>query len=152
MIKNIFNVDVANEVVARINTLQPNTSAKWGTMNVSQMLAHCNVPFDYTYEPTKFKKPGFLMKFMLKTFVKKLVTSPNPYKHNERTAPNFIITDQRDFALEKGKLIANILKTQELGAAYFEGKENFSFGKMTAEEWNTLHYKHLDHHLNQFGA
>lgn len=152
MIKNIFTTEGANEVVNRINNLQPNTLAKWGTMNVAQMLAHCNVPYAYTFEPEKFKKPGFFMKLMLKAFVKKIVTSSKPYKQNERTAPEFVISNERDFETEKAKLIGNILKTQELGVQYFEGKENFSFGKMTAEEWNTMYYKHLDHHLRQFGV
>lgn len=150
MIKNIFSTEVANEVVNRINALQPNKPAKWGTMHVAQMLAHCNVPYAYTFEPDQFKKPNFFMKLVMKAFVKKIVTGPKPYKQNERTAPTFIISDARDFEMEKTKLIDNILKTQELGAQYFEGRDNFSFGKMTASEWNTMYYKHLDHHLRQF--
>lgn len=152
MIKNIFTTEGANEVVHRIHDLQNTTPAKWGTMNVAQMLAHCNVPYAYTFEPEQFKKPGFFMKLMMKAFVKKIVTSPKPYKQNERTAPEFVISNERDFETEKAKLISNILKTQELGAQYFEGRENFSFGKMTATEWNTMYYKHLDHHLRQFGV
>lgn len=152
MIKNIFNQEVTNEVIARINNLQPNTQRNWGTMNAAQMLAHCNVPYAYTFTPEQFKKPGFFMKFMLKNFVKKIVTSQKPYKQNERTAPAFVISNERDFEREKELLIANINKAQQLGTTYFEGKENFSFGKMTAEEWNTMYYKHLDHHLRQFGV
>ena len=121
-------------------------------MNVAQMLAHCNVPYAYTFTPEKFKKPNFLMKLIMRNFVKKIVTSSQPYKQNERTAPAFVISDVRNFEQEKQKLIANVLKTQQLGADYFEGRDNFSFGKMTANEWNTMYYKHLDHHLRQFGS
>lgn len=81
-----------------------------------------------------------------------MVVSPEAYKQNERTSPSFVISNARDFENEKALLIANIEKTQQLGATYFEGKENFSFGLMTAEEWNTMFYKHLDHHLRQFGV
>lgn len=152
MIKNIFTADVTNEVIGRINNLQPTTQCQWGTMDVAQMLAHCNVPYAYTFEPEKFKRPGFFMKFMLKNFVKKIVTSTKPYKQNERTAPEFVISNKRDFEREKELLIANINKAKQLGTTYFEGKENFSFGKMTAEEWNIMYYKHLDHHLRQFNV
>ncbi|WP_337994864.1 hypothetical protein [Polaribacter ponticola] len=49
-------------------------------------------------------------------------------------------------------MIGFILKTQELGADYFDGKESHSFGKLTEKEWNNTFYKHLDHHLTQFGV
>lgn len=152
MIKNIFDAQVANEVIERINQLTPSHERLWGTMTVDQMLAHCNIPYSYTYEPEKFKKPGSVKKFLLKNFVKKYIVSETPYKQNGRTAPEFIITGKKDFEKEKATLIENILKTQKLGEQDFEGKENFSFGKMTAKEWNTMYYKHLDHHLRQFGV
>lgn len=151
MIKDIFNQQISDEVVGRINRLTPETQRLWGTMDVAQMLAHCNVPYAYTFTPEKFKKPNFLMKFILSNFVKKIVVSETPYKQNERTSPNFVISDQRDFEKEKAILIDNLTKCQELGRDYFEGKDNFSFGKMTANEWNALYYKHIDHHLRQFG-
>jgi len=100
----------------------------------------------------KHPKPGAFTRFILKTFVKKAVVGPKPYAKNTRTAPQFIITDQRDFVKEKKRLKEFIIKTQELGAAHFEGKEYVSFGKMSSSEWNVLFSKHLDHHLTQFGV
>ena len=43
-------------------------------------------------------------------------------------------------------------KTQELGRSHFDGKESLSFGPINAQEWNNLFYKHLNHHLSQFGV
>jgi Protein of unknown function (DUF1569) len=150
--KNIFTPEVSAEIIARINKLTPATTPAWGKMNVGQMLAHCNVTYAFTYTPEQFKKPNFFMRFILKNFIKKIVVGEKPYGKNGRTAPEFLITDSREFEKEKALLIANIQKTQQLGAAHFEGKENFSFGTMTAQEWNALFYKHLDHHLSQFGV
>jgi hypothetical protein len=31
-------------------------------------------------------------------------------------------------------------------------KEPLSFGALTKTEWSNMLYKHLDHHLTQFGA
>ena len=75
-----------------------------------------------------------------------------PYKQNSRTAPNFLITDQREFEHEKKRLIDHINKTQQLGEAHFHGKESHSFGALDKTEWNNMFYKHLDHHLTQFGV
>ena len=149
---DIFSQEVTNEVVERIYHLTPNTAPHWGKMSADQMLAHCNVSYGFVFEPEKFKKPGILKKFVLNKFVKKIVTGEKPYKINSPTAPDFLIKNSRDFEKEKSILTGNIYKVQKLGRDYFDGKENFSFGKMSAEEWNNLFYKHLDHHLRQFGV
>lgn len=151
MIKNIFDPLISDEVIRRIEQLAPTSEAIWGKMSVDQMLAHCNVTYELTYNPEQFPRPGLFKKFLLKAFVKNMVTSAKPYPKNGRTAPEFLMVDRKNFEQEKKRLIDYIRKTQELGSAFFEGKENISFGKMTATEWNTLFYKHLDHHLKQFG-
>ncbi|MDP5096959.1 MAG: DUF1569 domain-containing protein [Flavobacterium sp.] len=148
--KNIFTIEVSNEIIDRINNLTPTAKPTWGKMNVAQMLAHCNVSYAQAYYPENFKKPNFFQKLILKNLVKSHVVNTKPFNKNGRTAPDFIITDTRNFENEKSILIENIKKTQQLGAAYFEQRENFSFGKLTASEWNNMLYKHLDHHLNQF--
>jgi hypothetical protein len=150
-VKNIFEREVTDEVIGRINRLRPNSQPHWGKMSVAQMLAHCCVMYEMVYED-KHKKPNPLMKFILKTFVKKAVVNETPYKQNGQTAPAFIIKDDKDFAVEKERLITYIKKTQQLGGAHFDNKEYHSFGTLTKTEWNNMFYKHLDHHLRQFGV
>lgn len=149
--KNVFNSAEAGEIIDRINNLTPVSPAVWGKMNVSQMLAHCNVSYELVYED-KHPKPGPFLKFMLKMMVKKMVISEKPYKKNGHTGPMFIIDGERDFEGEKNRLTSYILKTQQLGEKHFNGKVSHSFGKLSHHEWNNMFYKHLDHHLRQFGA
>lgn len=92
------------------------------------------------------------MAWILKTFVKKRVTNEVPYEKNIKTGPDFIIKDERNFEIEKGNLISFIERVQNEGPNSFEGKISFSFGVMTQEEWNNMFYKHLNHHLTQFGV
>lgn len=148
---NIFSQKVANEFIARINQLQPNTPALWGKMNVAQMLAHCNVSYEMVYD-TKHTKPNAFLKFVLKMMIKSKVVNEVPYQKNEQTAPAFLIADQRNFETEKIRLVDYITKTQQLGADAFEQRESHSFGKLSKEEWNNMFYKHLNHHLSQFGV
>ena len=126
--KNIFDAKVTAEIIGRINQLTASTQPKWGKMAVGQMLAHCCVTYEMVYDGTH-KKPNAFVRLMLKLFVKKAVLSEQPYKH-----------------------IAYITKTQQLGDAHFDGKESLSFGTLSKSEWNTMFYKHLDHHLSQFGV
>ena len=149
--KNIFDPNVTEELITRINQLHPESPALWGKMSVDQMLAHCSVAYEMAFTD-KHPKPNALMRFLLKTFVKKGVVNEVPYPKNSKTAPAFIIKGTKDFEEEKGKLITYLKHTISLGKDHFEGKESLSFGPMTAKEWNNLFYKHLDHHLTQFGV
>jgi len=149
--KNIFSPEVTQEVIDRIARLTPQSERRWGKMSVAQMLAHCSVTYEMIYEDIHPKPTGF-RKFLLKAFVKNIVTSEKPYKPNNPTAPAFIIKEDKDFVQERQRLIAYLSRTQQLGATYFEGKESHSFGKLTATQWNNMFYKHLDHHLSQFGV
>lgn len=149
--KNIFHTEDCNEFVNRINQLTSDSKAIWGKMNVAQMLAHCNVAFEMAYEDIH-AKPNVFTRMILKLLVKNSVVSEKPYPKNNHTAPQFIISDHRIFDIERDRLIAYLNKTNELGEINFEGKESFSFGKLSASEWNNMFAKHLNHHLNQFAV
>lgn len=150
--QNVFDAQDAQEYINRINNLTPETPRKWGEMSVNQVLAHLNVAYDLTFTPEKFPKPSFIAKFLLSKFVKPKITNEIPYKQSLPTSPVFIIADERNFEEEKAKLIGNIQRVQQLGREAFEGKENINFGKMTAQGWNNMFAKHLNHHLEQFGV
>lgn len=148
---NIFTKSVAEGVIDRINQLTASTQPKWGKMSVDQMLAHCNVTYEMVYED-KHPKPNTFVRFILKLLVKGKVVSEEPYQQNGQTAPQFIMKGDKDFDVEKNRLINFIKKTQELGEGHFEGKESHSFGALNKTEWNNMFYKHLNHHLTQFGV
>ena len=101
---DIFSKNETDKIIERINNLTPGTQPAWGTMSVAQMLAHCNVTYEMMYENIH-KKPNAFMKIILKALVKNIVVSDKPYKHNSRTAPQFIIKETKDFAIEKQRLI-----------------------------------------------
>jgi len=150
--KNIFDSEITNEVIERINQLTPSSQPSWGKMNVSEMLAHCCVSYEYVFNQNKFSKPKGIKKLLLKMIVKGVVVSDKPYKKNSRTAPDFLITEEKEFDTEKKRLIDFLNQTQELGESHFNNKESHSFGPLTSNEWNNMFYKHLDHHLTQFNV
>ncbi len=153
--KDIFDRLVADEVIGRLGKLSADTIPEWGKMDAGQMTAHCCVPYETIFEPAYLAanpKPGAVFRTLQRLVIKGFVTGPKPYKRNGRTAPSFVITGQRDFKVERDRLIGYINRAQEMGRAQFEGKESHSFGPLTADEWNVLFYKHVDHHLTQFGV
>jgi hypothetical protein len=149
--KSVFDQSAVDELVSRINTLSPSSPAQWGKMSVDQMLAHVNVAYIMVYDNT-FPKPGVIMSFIFKLFVKSAVVGPKPYTRNGPTAPEFKMVGTKDFEQEKQRLVGYLRRVQADGAKAFDGKPSHAFGPLTSSEWNTLFYKHLDHHLTQFGA
>ena len=54
--ENIFDVQQTQHYINRIQHLTPETVGLWGKMSVEDMLAHCNVTYEFIYEPEKHKK------------------------------------------------------------------------------------------------
>lgn len=152
---DFFDRATADELLERIGRLTPDTQAQWGKMNVAQMLAHCSKAFDSVYSADYLRdnpRPNAVLKWVLRLVAKPIVVGDTPYRKNSRTAPSFIVADERDFKTERDRLAAYIEQAHAEGRAGFEGRESHSFGPLTADEWSTLFYKHTDHHLTQFGV
>lgn len=148
---DMFDQNVCDEIVSRIRKLNNSTTPLWGKMSVNQMLAHCCVTYEMLFEDKHPKPKGFI-KWMLKNFVKGKVVSEKPYRKGNPTGPQFLIQDERNFEVEQKRLIEYIYRTMTMGGDAFQGKESHSFGPLTREQWNNMFYKHLDHHLQQFGV
>ena len=149
--KNIFSKRVTNEIISRIKRLKPETQPVWGKMSADQMLAHCCVTYEMIYDDIH-PKPGAFKRFLLKLFIKNAVVNEKPYPKNSRTGPQFLITNEKNFNREKERLINYLKQTQQLGESHFDGKSSHSFGPLTSTEWNNMLYKHIYHHLRQFGV
>ncbi|HPH18626.1 MAG TPA: hypothetical protein PLE32_07610, partial [Haliscomenobacter sp.] len=74
----LFNVEDNRTIVARIQSLQPDTPNKWGKMNVAQMLAHCVQPMKIAFREVQSKRGliGFLFGGMAK---RKYITGVNDF-------------------------------------------------------------------------
>ena len=68
------------------------------------------------------------------------------------TDPGFIVTGPRDFVSEKARLTALVNRFCDAGSAAADGRVHSFLGRLSGEEWGRMMWKHLDHHLRQFGA
>lgn len=137
-------------MVGRINSLTPDSKAIWGKMSVSQMLAHCGEPIKAGFGEIKLKRG--LAGILFGRIAKKTMLGEKPFKHGLPTDKKFIFKDDLNFDDEKNKLIALVSRIAENGPAGISKEPHPFFGQLTTEEWDALTWKHLDHHLNQFGA
>ncbi len=120
-------------------------------MNPAQMLAHLSQAFRTASGELKLKR--VLIGKLFGSFAKKkFVTGEGPFGKNSPTDKSFIITDDRDFGTEKKMLLALIEKFNTSGVEGITKETHPFFGEMSPDEWDRLMYKHLDHHLRQFGV
>ena len=89
---------------------------------------------------------------MFGAIAKRKLLSAQDFQKNLPTDPNFIIKNEPDFEHTKDQLIVLVQRFTKLGAAGLSKDPHPFFGKLTTEEWDLLNWKHLDHHLRQFGV
>ena len=114
------------------------------------MLCHCQNPLLVALGRKELPKPGLMKKLLFKSF-KSAMYNDKLWKKNLGTPKEYKVVSDKDFQSEKGKLLDLI------DDFYAErNKEIWDphpvFGKFTHDQWGMLQYKHLDHHLRQFGV
>jgi hypothetical protein len=82
----------------------------------------------------------------------KVLGNDEPMRRNSPTVKTLVIADERDLRTEQERLCGLIDRFAATGPAGCTTHPHSFFGRMTPEEWAILMYKHLDHHLRQFGV
>ncbi len=146
-----FSVEGADSIVARLDKLDASTQPLWGKMSVSKMVKHCQIPY-LEIEGKIKRNPSLFMKIIMRILIKKKMIDDSLYAKNLPTAPHFIIDIDPDFEFEKEELKSKVLALGITEHSDFEGRKHSLLGTLKASEWDTMLYKHIDHHLRQFGV
>ena len=147
---NLFTQSDVSQIIERIEKLTPDSQRQWGKMNVAQMLAHCNKSLE-TAMGLNFIKRLFIGR-IISPFMKPGVLGEKPFGKNSPTDKSYIFKGDLTFEEEKSTTIATIKKFFEGGPSNCTTHPHPFFGKFTPDEWAIFQWKHLDHHLRQFGV
>ncbi len=142
-----------NETLDRIDRLQPSSQPLWGKMTVNEMICHVSDPFrDFLkIRKTKPVTPSFLRPLM-----RWFLLSKKPFPKNAATVKPYLQsakgggTKPKDFETD-------IASLKELVDQFSKIDNNFALGthaaigQLTKEQAGLFMWKHLDHHLRQFG-
>jgi hypothetical protein len=148
--KNLFQSEAVGEVISRVDKLQPATERQWGKMEVAQMMAHCSAALDMA--SGRLILPRLLIGRILGPFARPIYTNDKPLSRNSPTDKKLVVADQRDFSREQEQLKLRIRQFQQGGEAQCTKHPHPFFGPLTPQDWSRGMYKHLDHHLRQFGV
>ena len=149
--KNLFEATTVQEVKQRIASLAPDSARLWGKMNAPQAVAHCAAGVELALgdktPPRVFV--GRLFGWIVKPLA---LRDDEPMRRNSPTIKDLVVLDERDLGRERERLCGLIDRFAAAGPAGCTKHPHSFFGRLTPEEWATLMYKHLDHHLRQFGV
>lgn len=149
--KNLYEAATAEEVKKRIARLGTSSERQWGKMNAAQALAHCSKPMEWAVGDS-FEPRMFLGRIFGPIAKSKVLKDEKPMGRNAPTAKSLVVSDERDLESERKRLCTLIDRFASAGPKGCTTHPHTFFGPLTPEEWATLMYKHLDHHLRQFGV
>jgi len=148
--KTLFQQETVDELIARLDKLQASSPRQWGKMDVAQMMAHCSLTMDIA--SGRLNLPRIFIGRLIAPFFKSIYTNEKPFGKNGPTGKQLVITDRRDFVREQEQLKLKVRQFHEGGETQCTRHPHPFFGPLTPYAWSRGMYKHLDHHLRQFGA
>ena len=149
--KTLYDTATADVVKSRLKELRPDSQRLWGKMSAPQMVEHCARGLEWAVDDVR--PPRQLVGRILGPIIKPLALKDDaPMRRNLPTSPLLIVHEEGDMNVAQERLCALIDRLVAEGPTKCTTHPHTFFGKMTADEWGVLMYKHLDHHLRQFGA
>jgi hypothetical protein len=149
--KNLYEPQTTEEIKGRVAQLRPDSERLWGTMTVAQAVEHCSRGMEMATGDNLL--PRVLIGRILGPVVKRMALGNNePMRKNSPTAPALIVQGEPEFKTQQERLLRLIDRFVAAGPAGCTTHPHAFFGKLKPEEWAELMYKHLDHHLRQFGV
>ncbi len=148
---DVFDRSVTNDLVARYAMITPNSKKRWGKMNAGKMLKHVANNAAMEFGDIHLSR-RFIGRIIGRMVVNQIVKDDKPNPINQPTHPKMKVSGHVNFDKEKERVLHFVARLSTIDSSHFENKVHPFFGKMKAKEWSIWIYKHLDHHLRQFGV
>lgn len=149
--KSLFEVATANEIGERIGRLCATSQRQWGKMTAPQAMAHCAVAMEWAVGD-KVESRMFLGRIFGPIAKSQVLKDEKPLGRNTPTAKSLVVNDDRDLGKECARLATLVGRFSAGGPQNCTKNPHTFFGQLTPDEWAQLMYKHVDHHLRQFGV
>lgn len=147
---NIFEKHDYEALRQRLQNFDKTAERQWGCLTHEQMLAHCTKALKVA--TTVYKRQYFIGKLFGKMIVKNILSNRYEMKKSIKSSKKLFETHPKSFDEEKEILLKTLKAFYENGPDFYENKLHPFFGRLPLDVWNTLTYKHLNHHLRQFSS
>lgn len=147
---DLYSKSDNQKMIGRIRKIDANSKPLWGKMDAAGMLFHLQEPIRVSMGQLKLKRG--LLGILFGKMALKEVLSDKPFKKGVPTSPDFKPKGSYNLEEEKEKLVKLVSSLADKGPDAISKDPHPFFGPLTPEEWNIITWKHLDHHLTQFGV
>jgi uncharacterized protein with PQ loop repeat len=150
--RTLADAECRAEILARLRSLRPESVRRWGRMTAPQMVCHLVDSHrmalgELDVRETQARVPRAFVKWVS-------LYTPMPWPAGLPTNPELDQdvdgTRPGDFAADRAALAATV--EQLTSRAGREWPRHPDFGPMSEGDWLRWGYRHIDHHLRQFGA
>ncbi len=136
------------ELIRRLESLTPAARPKWGRLDAPRML--CHVGDTFAMALGEIAVPSMNRKALQCFPLKHLIIHVLPFPKSAPAPPEILATAPDNFDADRRRLAGFM---ERLAAApNAPGPAHPVFGPLSNNEWNVLQWKHVDHHLKQFGC
>jgi Protein of unknown function (DUF1569) len=140
---------VARGIRDRVARLSPDCTARWGRMSTQQMVCHLTESLKMALGELRVEPKRLPIRYPP---LKQLVVYAAPFPKNAPTAPELVITATPLPWSDDVARLETLIDRFTSCAADSEWPEHPAFGRLSRRAWGVLAYRHLDHHLRQFGV
>ena len=146
---SILNESDRSTICNRVRSLSASSTARWGKMSVTEMLDHLQLSARMAVG--ELTVPSVNKRAFQLFPLKHLILYVLPFPKGAPTAPELLPGAAASLEEDRATLLA-LLDQIGAGPRDGSGPAHPLFGPMSFGEWGTVTYKHVDHHLKQFGA
>ncbi len=150
MKKNLLDKGVAQQIIIRAGALSADSKNKWGEMNVTEMLFHCNLANEQIFdEEMEYRTPTIKQRLLKVLSLYVVPVFPKNMRGAKRNDT-------------KGRININLFEEQKQKFVYLINRFpehplpitliHPAFGYLTTRQWGIAAWMHIDHHLRQFGV
>ena len=145
MPKSLSDPRARQELLDRLDRLTSGATPLWGTMTAPQMLAHLT---DWMLMAKGELKVGLKNRRQRYPPLKQLMIYWLPFPRGIPTSPELVGRRPLEWSIERAAVHKHVESFANPRATW---PEHPVFGKMTSRAWSVFAYRHMDHHLRQFG-
>jgi Protein of unknown function (DUF1569) len=146
--KSMWADDRRQEIKDRVARVTPDRKPRWGRMSAAQMVCHLAESLKMTLGELPVMRKRVPIRYPP---LKQLIVYMAPFPKNMPTAPELLARAPRDWQADVTDLLALVDRLTPRGASG-RWPEHPAFGPLSERAWGVLVYRHMDHHLKQFGV
>lgn len=146
--KSVWNDSDYRELRERLDRLTPDTAARWGKFTAPQMVCHLADCLKMATGELPVPSKNLPIRF---TPLKQLIIYVLPFPKGAPTAPQLISRKPAEWSGEV-QLLRNEFDSFVKRGPSGKFVPHPAFGTLTPKSWGVLVYKHMHHHLTQFGV